>query len=175
MVGPVNRPLIPLASVPSRASFARRFLATLTVAPAWDILLRRSLTWFTVSPLLWATTITPVVLNTWLSVATSSFFSALSTCSLLNGASPWGGRAVGPAVQSSPTRGRRGPNSAHLPVPWLTVRRQVLRSKPTCEPRYMGSTYRFDTHLMLALRFKQGLKSHAGNLGQVIRVPKNPV
>src|SRR6476469_3247963 len=99
MVGPVNRPLIPLASVPSRASLARRFLATFTVAPAWDILFRRSLTWFTISPLLWATTITPVVLNTWLSVATSSFFSALSTCSLLYGRRACHPPAVGPTAQ----------------------------------------------------------------------------
>jgi hypothetical protein len=49
---------------------------------------------------LWATTITPVVLNTWLSVATSSCFSALSTCSLLYG--DWAHRpfAVGPTAQT---------------------------------------------------------------------------
>src|SRR6478609_8658336 len=99
MVGPTKRSLIPAASVPSRASLARRFLATFTVAPAWAILLRRSLTWFTVRPLLWATTITPVVLNTWLSVATSSFFSALSTCSLLYGERVFTPPAVGPTAQ----------------------------------------------------------------------------
>src|SRR5438034_11270680 len=53
------------------------------VAPAWAILPRRSLTWLTVRPRLWATTITSVVENTWWRVVTSSFFSALSTCSLL--------------------------------------------------------------------------------------------
>src|SRR5438105_15311099 len=83
MVGPVNRSLVPAASVPSRASLARRFLATLTVAPAVAILPRRSLTWLTVRPLLWATTTTLVVENTWWRIVTSSFFSALSTCSLL--------------------------------------------------------------------------------------------
>src|SRR5688572_22466221 len=70
-------------SVPSRASIARRFLATLTAAPALRIRLRRSFICETVVPLLWATTITPAVLNTVLSVETSSLFSALSTCSLL--------------------------------------------------------------------------------------------
>jgi hypothetical protein len=37
----------------------------------------------------------------------------------------------------------------------------------------MGVPVPFDTHLMLALRFKQDLKPHAGNLGQVIQSSKN--
>ena len=65
--------------MPLRAILARRFLATCTLAPACRICLRRRCIWATVRPEYCATTTTEVFEKTSCSVATASFFSALST------------------------------------------------------------------------------------------------
>src|SRR5271163_3621382 len=78
-VGPFSRGAIPSNRVPSRASKARRFFATLKLAPAARIFRRSSVTSATVIPALRVTTTIDVSANTVDSSATNSRFSMRST------------------------------------------------------------------------------------------------
>ncbi len=81
-VGPFSMGLMLSNRVPSKASVARRFFATLKVAPAARILVRNSVTSETVIPMFRVTTTIDVLANTSASEATNSRFSVRSNTAL---------------------------------------------------------------------------------------------
>ncbi|CAH2601647.1 protein of unknown function [Rhodovastum atsumiense] len=84
-VGPFSSGLTPSNRVPSKASAASRFFATLYVAPAARIRRRRSVASATVNPLGWVTTTRDVSAKTDASEATNACFSVRSKTRLLFG------------------------------------------------------------------------------------------
>jgi len=94
-VGPFSSGLTPSKRVPSRARVARRFFATLYVAPAARIRRRSSLTSATVRPLFWATSTKEVSAKTVASEATNSRFSVRSTPRLRRWPGPSGRAPAG--------------------------------------------------------------------------------